>query len=305
MNATVNTISTTSTYSWLIKRELWEHRAIFIAPLIFAVIILVGALSVAMRFASELHAATEVVDIAALAKIRVIAYFGMAAVFSLVMTLVIGYYALDALHAERRDRSVLFWKSLPISDIETVISKLAVIVVVAPAIGLAFAIVTQLLAAIIFTVVLAASGHDFIFRLWDLGSIGEIIVLLAYAVLVQALWYLPVWAWCLLASSWANRSPFLVAVIPPCTLAILESIVFRTRYVAQTIGERLNGVFPLRSAMQDLRAESGANGSFPPHLTDLINPSTFLAMPQLWIGLIVAAGLIAATIWMRRYREAN
>ena len=55
------------------------------------------------------------------------------------------FYCLDALHGERRDRSILFWKSLPVSDLTTVLAKASVPCRVLPPRAFALALATQLM----------------------------------------------------------------------------------------------------------------------------------------------------------------
>jgi ABC-2 type transport system permease protein len=308
----MNAVATTSppranwmhNYVWLIKREVWEHRAIYIAPLVFAVVVLVGVLF-SLNHLDQGVAALETLDEHKRLAIRMAGYLGIAIPFGLVMSVVIGYYCLDALYADRKDRSMLFWKSLPLSDIETVVAKLAVACIVAPMIGLAVAVFTQLVTYIVMSVALVITGRGFM-TLWQDIPVLDITLLVMYAVVVQALWYAPICAWCLLTSAWAKRSPFLWAVAPPVALMVLESLVFGTHRIGAFLGQRLNGVFPMSIQMSGAGLEIGkqkvASGTMP-SVYDLINPHLLLVSPELWIGLIATGALIAATIWVRRYRD--
>src|SRR5688500_3753928 len=74
-------------------------------------------------------------------------------------TLIIAFfYGLDALHGERRDRSILFWKSLPVSDRTPVLSKVLVMMAVLPGIALRLSWAIQFVLFMVGTVVLQASG---------------------------------------------------------------------------------------------------------------------------------------------------
>jgi len=297
MNAVVTAskpASWTDNFVWLIKRELWEHKALYIAPLIVAALVIAGTL-LSLNTVSETLATLDTLTDKQRLGIRMAGYFVTSTLFMLVMSVVTANYALDALYAERRDRSMLFWKSLPISDIETVVSKLAVAAVLAPLIAIVMSLLTQL---VMFTLLGFASlyaGHGFSLP-WQGIAVGDVMGLLLFGALVQTLWYLPLWAYCLLASAWAQRAPFLWAVLPPVVLSLVESVVFGTHYVRTVCIQRLNAIFPLSINSNQIGPES-------PRLDEMLNPGALLASPAMWIGLVIAGALIAATVWVRRYRE--
>jgi ABC-2 type transport system permease protein len=200
-------------------------------------------------------------------------------------------YSLGALHNERRDRTILFWKSLPVSDLVTVLSKASVPLAVLPVIVFVVVLALQLVMLAVNTVVLAADG---------LGPptvqvlLPQMTVVLAYALVVMALWYAPIWGWLLLVSAWARRTPFLWAFLPPLALMVLERIAFDTTHVADLVGYRLQAFDQAFTAM--------------PHHSEmhtLPQPDLlrFLSNADLWTGLAVAAAFLAAAVWVRRYRE--
>src|SRR5258708_18408447 len=102
---------------WLVRRELWEYRSIYIAPLAIAAVVLFGFLIATLGRAlatADLTQRRAVLE----------GPFGFSAGLIMGTAFVVGiFYSLDALHGERRDRSILFWKSLPVSDLMTVLSK--------------------------------------------------------------------------------------------------------------------------------------------------------------------------------------
>src|SRR5206468_10746510 len=68
--------------------------------------------------------------------------------------LIVGiFYCLDALYGERRDRSILFWKSLPVSDVMAVLSKLAIPIVILPLLSFAVTVATQFFMLLLSTVI--------------------------------------------------------------------------------------------------------------------------------------------------------
>jgi ABC-2 type transport system permease protein len=130
------------------------------------------------------------------------------------------------------------------------------------------------------------------------------LAVLLYAIIVQALWFLPIWAWCLLASAWARRAPFLWATAPIGAACLLEYQSVGTSHFAQWLLSRLVGAIPLAISFKKAGIEKMDQGqSTALGIADVLSPGTFFSSPQLWIGLAIAAALIAATIWLRRYRE--
>jgi ABC-2 type transport system permease protein len=120
-------------------------------------------------------------------------------------------------------------------------------------------------------------------------------VVLLYGLVAIALWHAPIYAWLLLVSGWARRATFLWAVLPLIAIQIFEKITFGTQYLAQLLEDRLMGFAPQAF---DFR------GGTQPTIDSLaqLTPGRYLSTPGLWLGLLVAAGLIAATVRMRRYR---
>jgi ABC-2 type transport system permease protein len=301
-------------YLWLIKREFWEHRALYIAPMVYAGLVLIMALISAFGWGdvniegiswregmSPDNPPPEVRGGA-----RLMVYAAFAVPFMFIAAIVTLYYSLDALYADRRDRSVLFWKSLPVSDTETVFAKLGVAAFFGSAAALVLSIVTLVLVLCIATIALALRGMPTLI-MWTHIPLLPNIAFILYMWIAMALWYLPIWTWCLLASSWARRAPFLWAVVPAIVVGILEYQVFGTKEFAQLLLTRLTGVF---SEAIDLSGSfmSGANdyeGLAKVGLADVLTPATFFSSAQLWGGLAASAVMIAATVWMRRFRESS
>jgi ABC-2 type transport system permease protein len=295
-----------SEFLWLVRRETWEHRALYVAPLITLGIVLVGLISDFSAIPDGMRALAEHApdrQHAALAALHLL----IAVPFVLVMGIVAGFYALDALYAERRDRSVLFWKSLPVSDFATVLSKLAVILVLVPVITFVATVVAQFVALGVASIAMITAG-DSPAVLWSTTPIFANSLLIIYALAVQSLWYLPIYAWILLASAWAPRAVTLWAILPPVGVMLFEQIVLHSNQVAHWLAHRFTGIFPLAFRIGNERVGVVIDGDtidVPEHLLQVMNPTAVLASPGLWIGLAVAAALIAATVWVRRYRDPS
>jgi ABC-2 type transport system permease protein len=213
--------------------------------------------------------------------------------------LVAAVYCLGALHGERRDRSILFWKSLPVSDFTTVLSKAAIPLVVLPLVAFAVAVVTQFIMLLLSTLVLLGNGLSatILWMQWPLFHESPVLL---YGLIVLALWYAPVYCWLLLVSGWARRSTFLWAVLSPLAICIIEKIAFKTSYFTSMLGARLGGGLEQAFTVK-IREGAGDNGWASPDA--IPDPAHFLSSPGLWLGLAVAAVLLAAAIQQRRYRE--
>src|SRR5450755_4029453 len=214
-------ISGTRRLYWSLRRELWEYRSIYVAPLAAAAVFLVGFListshlPARMRSLSALDPAQQHEAIAV--------PYDMAAGLIMLTALMVGvFYTLDALHGERRDRSILFWKSLPVSDLTAVLSKASVPLVVIPLITFATIIATQLIMLLLATIVLQLNGLGA--ETWTPVPWFRASLILPYGLVALALWHAPIYGWLLLVSAWARRTTFLWAVLPPLALCIVEKI---------------------------------------------------------------------------------
>lgn len=294
---------------WSVRRELWENRAVYLAPLAVAAVIvaaftyashgLVHGLQVASGLAPALqvqvtaHGVTTVKDPRQMARFALmLPYFGSCAAILGTAVVVGVFYSLGALYGERRDRSVLFWKSLPVSDTTTVLSKAAVPFLLLPAIAIVVIFALQLLLLAISAVVLAANGLSF-GLLWSRLELPVIWALFPYAVVTSAIWWAPVIGWLLLVSAWAKRMTFVWAVAPPLAVSLFERLAFGTGYAWRFVKSRITG--------GDI-----AFGPHPEHslpTLDQFRPLQFLADPGVWGGLLVFAGLLAACVWLRRRRD--
>jgi len=280
---------------WSVRRELWENRAIYIGPLAVAAVFLSGfflstvCLPQRTRALSALDAAHQ--------HEGMVRPFDFAAGLIMLIAFVVSvFYALDALYGERRDRSILFWKSLPVSDLTTVLSKVCILLIVLPLFSFALTVVTQLIMLVWSSVVLLGSGLSAA-TLWTQVSLPQISVMLLYHLLtVHVLWYAPIYAWLLLASAWARRAPFLWAVLPPVAIFALEKILFNTSHFAHFIGYRFGGpeafTFPSKMTM-------------PMDSITSLDPVKFFTTPGLWLGLVAAAVFLALAVRLRRYREPS
>ena len=290
-------MSTTRPMYWSVRRELWENRSIYIAPLAVAAVYLAGySISLfwmprSMRDMGATHSAPLMVELA-----MPYAHAGM--LLALTAFLVGIFYSLDALHGERRDRSILFWKSLPVSDLSTVLAKAGVPLVILPVLVFVITVLLQIVMRIESGAVLMLSGASTATP--SHPPLFEMQLVLLYEVIVLTLWHAPIYMWMLLVSGWARRAAFLWAVLPPLALAAMEYVAFHTHHLGSLLYGRLLGFDEIAFELKD------KNGvPLDAHFIPLaqLAPGRFLSSPSLWLGLVFAAAFLAAAVRLRRYRE--
>jgi ABC-2 type transport system permease protein len=282
----------TPTFYWSVKRELWENKSIYIAPLIVATVILCGAL-ISSGHLPERRRMALLLD-PAHQRAAIELPYNIAAGVIIITAFIVGlFYCLDALHGERRERSILFWKSLPVSDVTTVLSKASIPLVVLPPIIFAIIVMTHLFMLLISSAVLLPGGMAG--TSWANFNLLQQSVILLYSVVVIALWHAPIYGWALLISGIARRATFLWGVMPFIAISIFEKITFNTTYFFSMLKHRLLGA-------GDTAFDLQMHHSISIDSLSQLTPGRFLATPGLWIGLVFAAAFIVAAIRLRRYR---
>lgn len=305
-------------FFYLLKRETWEHPAFYIAPMVVGLIVLGIVLTAFVQGVGE-HVGydlmVEELTESSTEKLSVAYGWLMGAtaiVFNVTFIFVLFFYLLDALYAERKERSILFWKSLPVTDTETVLSKVATAVFVMPLLTLAVIAITHILMLVITTVFIWAGGGSAWALLWGPAPLLESWVFLGYAMIVETLWYFPFVGWLLFASALARRTPFLWGVLPIIFIGIAEELVFGTERFMDMIGDRMTEVFPLALRIDRgdfghrfrfLRDDIHGDGMAMGRISDLIRPADVVSEPALWGGFAVGAVFIALAIFLRRYRD--
>jgi ABC-2 type transport system permease protein len=279
-------ISATRRMYWSVRRELWEYRSIYIAPLAVAVVVLFGFLIATIgRAMSTPDPARRAAVLAEPNSFAALLIMGTAFIVGV-------FYSLDALHGERRDRSILFWKSLPVSDLTTVLSKASIPIVILPLLSFAITLATQWIMLLLSSAVLLASGLS-VATLWRPLPFFQMSLMLLYHLLfIHGLWYAPIYGWLLLVSAWARRAAFLWAFLPLLAIGGVEKIAFNTSHFGAMLGYRLSGG-------AEGAAFTASSVSMDP-LTHL-HPGQFLSSLGLWIGLAIAAAFLAAAVRLRRH----
>ena len=295
----------------LIRREVWEHRSVYVTPIAIAVImtlVSVAGMVTVSAFDREVElaifGASSIAGDAERKAALTVFFLGTSWIFLLALAILITFYALDSLYAERKDKSVLFWRSLPVTDAETVLSKLLTAVVVIPLVTVAAIIVTHLVNLVISSIWLAINGGDAGHLIWGSVPLLDNWMAALIVTLASVIWMSPFVGWFLLVSAYAKRSPILLAIMPLVVIPLIEWIFFRSAVFAEIVFGR-GGMLPLFHGMDleryfdedRMRVDEGAV-SLLAHL-DLAG---FLGNPSLWAGLLVCGLFTTGAVYLRRYR---
>jgi ABC-2 type transport system permease protein len=281
--------SMTRPFYWSVQRELWENRSIYIAPLAAAAIFLIGFLI------STIHLPRQMRTLSAPALHQTIMtpYDFVAGLLMLTAMAVGLFYCLDALNGERRDRTILFWKSLPVSDTTAVLAKASIPFVVLPLITFAVTVAAQWIMLLLSSAVLLGNGLSADMLWTHVHLFPMSLMLLYHLITVHVLWHAPFYGWLFLISAWARRAAFLWAVLPILAIAFVEKIAFNTSHFATFLGDRLGGGAEAMTVPGSMPIDPGVH----------ITLTRYLGTPGLWIGLAFTAICLAAAVQLRRYRS--
>jgi ABC-2 type transport system permease protein len=262
-----------SALMWNVRREIWENRATYIAPLAAAVIFLTGySVSLMVNTAGQATSGEP---------------FTYASVVMMAVGIVVGvFYCLDAFYSERKDRSILFWKSLPVSDGMTVLSKALIPIVVIPLITTAVIIALHMVMLAMGSAALLVRGLP-VSELWrQVAPVSTAVDLVQHMLVIHGLWYSPIFAWLLLSSAWARRAPFLWAGIPLLAIAVVERLVMGSTGFVDALKFRV------------ITGPMNAAQSSDPMAH--VNVMAYLGNAAFWAGLVTAAVFLVITTRVRR-----
>ena len=337
-------------FIWLVRRELWEHRAIWIAPAVVLALLALAAatgnvnlgdvsvdtsariselpveereqlrIEIEKKFGDRADDAMERLEqgeggtlLSLLPPEKRIALVAVVyAMLGVLMSIVLGsiafFYALDALYSDRRDRSVLFWKSLPLSDAETVLAKFATAAFVIPLVALCATLLAQLVVATGGSIKLALAG-DPAGLMWNPQALLAGASTAVVIAVISVLWYSPLVAYLLLASAWAPKAPFLWGIVPPVAGVVLERIATGTDHLGDFLVWRLFGPLKALDDEDDDRAGPGLvidSDNLPGTATAIAERLVdFIASPGMILGLVAGVAMLGAAISLRRYRDEN
>jgi ABC-2 type transport system permease protein len=276
---------------WSVRREIWEHRGVLIAPAVVGAFVIVAVLLGIMRGA--LHINMDMMVNGDRQPLHVVDLAYMPAMFAIMVVAFLAsfMFCLGTLHGERRDRSVLFWKSLPVSDTTTVLAKAIIPFVIVPVFAMALIVATHLVILVILAVAHAANGQSASMAWTGIDLPRMWVGTLYHLVTIHVLWYAPIYAYLMMVSAWAKRAPLLWAILPPVVIGVVEKIAFNTDHVFRLIDDRLKGL--------SAGSMAGVNDT-PVFWMAPMTPLRFLATPGLWIGLVVAALFLYTAVRLRR-----
>jgi ABC-2 type transport system permease protein len=310
-----------NTMKWLIRRELWEHKGMFLwAPIVVALVMIlfmsVSSTHMGIHFYGS--DATGAEQQAVTAHTIAGSYMASSVPLFAMLGFIVFFYCLGALYEERKDRSILFWKSLPISDDMTVLSKVLAALGMAPLITVAVAVVTSLVLVVILGISMTIKGtpifglvlSDPAFYLAPLEVLG--------LVPVYFLWALPTVGWLLMVSSWARSKVFLWAVgVPLIAIVIIKWAHFQFgggldgdwlihNVIARGLGGLIPGswVFFDHTAPEQLAINAQAQRGLS-LLPVFVESWKTLGRPSVWIGAAVGVAMIFAAIRLRRSRDES
>ncbi len=307
----------------LLKREYWEHRGAFRrTPMILGSVFLAGilifwitAIATSVHIQGIEYTLKQGIQKMAelppdmLATIWNGVLMNISLLFLMVLFIVVFFYLLGALYDDRKDGSILFWKSLPVSDTQTVLSKLLTAIFLAPAFFVVIAALAQLLVLVLVSIIVLLYGGDPISAIWKPIDLTGNWGLLVAGAIMQLLWALPIYGWLLLVSAWAKRRPFLQAVFIPLLAAfgwywynVLTSLSFTNGEVFSAIFTRV-GHAMLPYAKGALSFNSRQLGKDP--LAVAAQMLHELKDPAIYYGLAFAIVTVSLAIWIRRYRNTT
>ena len=304
----------------LVKREFCENKgSIRTTPLViggfYILSMLMGVITISHFDADGYTTRTVVEELGKMSgdmREEVLYQGGLASsvFFNVVMSFVVFFYLLGALYDDRKDRSILFWKSLPASDTLTIASKLLTAMVLIPLTFLAALILTHIVMAIIASITVAtADGNPWKLFIADSSPL-KVWGMVAVSWFAHSIWALPMYGWLLLVSSFAPRVPLLFATLPPLIFSVLQGwIEFLQSFTLKgNLGSLIKDWFFNTPAI--LTAEMGDNGAGPAlgvplsgdfdHAVTLGNMLDRLFSLQMLVGLVVAAVFLAGALWFRR-----
>jgi ABC-2 type transport system permease protein len=281
-----------------VRRELWQSRAIVIGPLTAGVVLVASFLFGTIAAPERV---SRLLALAADARHDAIARpYGFVAAMVALGALMVGvFYCLESLQSERSDRSILFWKSLPVSDATTVLAKACIPFAVLPILVFAVTLGVQAVMLLASTLALIATGGDPA-ALWRELPLLEMPVVLLNGIGAMTVVQAPLYAWLLMVSAWAPRRAVLWAFLPWLGIGAAEQMVFGQQRRFQDL---------VRHVIFDPFARAFAvdpTSATPPQVIDriaLLDPAAFLGRPGVLIGLGLTAAFLFIAIRLRRDRE--
>jgi len=283
----------------LVRREVWENRSLWIAPLVVSGVILFAAAVGGIHVGDSSHFFFKFSH-----EPSGSAFQARQAIYGIVICIVTGiqlvtlgivafFYLLDSLLAERKDRSILFWKSLPISDTQVVSSKVLTALVLAPVYVLIVSALTHLVFGVVWSLRGGMSGIPLVAFDADVWmQVQAVTAMMTSAVIV---WYLPIAGYLLLVSVWVRKNAFLWAVLPLAALLLIEGMLMQSHNFGDFLARRFIGVFEVMGLTRNETYDS--LGELLAHIGNVFTHY------ETWLGVLAAAAFFVAAVRIRRYRD--
>ncbi len=314
-----------NTFEWLLKREYWEHKGAFLwAPVVVGLIMAAFVLVSLIIALSGLSSGMQIngIDVTNLASVITpeqkaafaakfaFGYAGISMPIFIALGFCVFFFCLGTLYDERRDRSVLFWKSLPLSDHATVLSKVVMAIGIAPAIAIVVGCITSVFIGFLICLAAAVAGINVFGEVLSTPATYLAPLQIAAMLPIYALWALPAIGWLIMVSAWARSRPLLWAIGVPVMTGILLSWAQRmfsidwnsAWYWKNVVGRLLASVLP-GSWLSERSAAAGIEGPLTA-LSGVLNQSwQLLAHANIWIGAVAGVAMIYAAIRLRGWRD--
>jgi len=312
----------------LIQREFWEHKGAFIkTPIIISIVMLVlivggyfTSLFLVDKTGSGEFTKQGLQELGKLTQNQLSVFWsgqivGLSTLFIFVLFIVLFFYILGSLYNDRKDQSILFWKSLPVSDFQTVASKLVTACLVVPLVYTVVVMLFSLVLMVFISIVLLAHGANPIDLVWSPVNIFEGLLLVLTGVYTQMLWALPIYAWLIFCSSFRKKRPFLFAVFVPAGIALAWYWInmFSFKFTDFNMFKKplfylAHSVLPYASGSMSEKVTGNFHFNFDdgtPVSQLTSNMLSSLMSLEVLYGLIFAGIFIALAIWVRRYRNTT
>lgn len=290
------------------RKEIWEFKkTLFWVPLIIAIFIIAAPLLQLILMEDYQSAkwldivtnAENLGNVEGFTRIFLTAIMGMFVPFIMVSLIIQLNYFTTCLFDERRDLSVYFWRSLPVSDVLSIGVKLMTGALIVPTIFMLAAtcvVFVFLLFALIACTVLSLGYDISLWGLWGSADIISNLTSIWLNLLPYALWMFPVFAWLMLASMFANKAPFLWAILPIAAILLTESFVVEYLH--------LGGGFFLNTLREYF---AFGQGLFSNNVADT-DSTRFILFSALYskisiVATLIAMGFIYLTYWLRVNRS--
>lgn len=288
----------------MIVREIQEHKVAFVyAPFFVSIILCFVIASVYFGGTNiqtdQFNFSTEYYDeeirqamqsVSSVSRIDIVRTGLLVLGFPILLTVGFGLlaYSLSTFADERKDRSLIFWRSLPVSDLTTVLSKVFTVTLIVPLMVLPYIILLQLVSMTSASIFFAT--NDIVSFGWLWGSyIFTDWFRIIFSLWAQSLWSLPLFLWLMLAGTYAAR-PIAGAIVPPVILIVLERIIFKTNLVLEFIENRI-GFWS--------RADSFPKEYQELRVVDVSDIFLLFSTQAFWIGILASAILVAGIVYVR------